>query len=132
MYKLERLKEIFIVHAKIPFKNRIKEEELRLVFDPGCAVTLVDTSIVDLLGYSAQIDSIRLSHLEGAGGRSKGYIIEMPRFKSLNQELHNFEIACHDLDSHLGISGLLGMNFFKHFKMDIDFSKGLICSIHKV
>ena len=133
MYKIEKNKEIFTVKAYIPVKNSVEEDfELNLVFDPGCAITLINTSQMDVLGYSAREDMIKKSTLTGAAGESRGYIIKIPTFTCMNQTLANFEIACLDLDSSLGVSGLLGMNFFKHFRMDIDFSNGIIHTILRI
>ena len=133
MYRLECVKEIFIVFAEIPHKsNKNNYEKLRLVFDPGAAYTLIDTGIIDDLGYSAQENMERISSLDGAAGKSEGYMIKLAKFKCLDQELKNFEIACHDLNSNLGISGLLGMNFFKNFRMDINFKTGVVHTIKKV
>ncbi|MFH1728162.1 MAG: aspartyl protease family protein [Pseudomonadota bacterium] len=131
MFKLHQTKDLYTVKAFLPFKKINDFFDLDLLFDPGCAVTLVNTSTIDLLGYSAKNDMTETSSLSGASGISTGYIIKIPNLKCLGQELSNFEIACHDLDSNLGVSGLLGMNFFKHFRMDIDFKRGLIHSVNK-
>jgi hypothetical protein len=84
---------------------------------------------MELLGYSASQYGIRRSSLDDAGGVYKGYIIKVDSFKCLGFELKNFEIACHNLSSKLGVIGLLGMNFLEKFRMDIDFSTGIIHSI---
>jgi hypothetical protein len=132
MFSLKIIKDIFITSAFVPYRNGLKEDELTMVFDPGCAITLIDTSTMDMLGYSARRDVIRTSSLSGAVGESQGYVIKLPFFTCIEQTLTNFEIACHDLHSSLGVTGLLGMNFFKHFRMDIDFNSGVIHSIENI
>jgi len=132
MYKLEKVKEIFLVEAQIPYKNDIgKTSKIKLVFDPGAAFSIIDTGHMDYLGYSAARDMVRKSTLDGAAGESKGFIIEVPFIVCMKQKLSNFQIACHDMNSRLGITGLLGMNFIKNFRMDIDYGSGEVFKISK-
>jgi hypothetical protein len=56
--------------ASLPFKNQDKFELLELVVDTGAALTIIDTSVVDYLGYSAA-DGFKKSILDGAAGRSE-------------------------------------------------------------
>lgn len=126
VYQLQNKGGLYIVEVQFPHKNSAKLHETQLVFDTGAVMTIVDTDIVDYMGYSARKDGIHRSALDGAGGRSEGFVIQVPKFKCLGVELEGFEIACHDLDTKLGVAGLLGMNFLKHFHMDIDFRSGAI------
>ena len=131
MQRLVKEGGIYTTKAYIPSKISSCLEEVVLVFDPGCAITLIDTSFMNLIGYDAAKDGLRHSSLDGACGASQGYTVQLATFKCLEQELNNFEIACHDLNSNLGVIGLLGMNFLKHFRMDIDFRDGTIHKINK-
>ena len=132
MAQLIRKDGLFLTTASIPFKNQDKEESIKLVVDTGAALTIVDTVIMDYLGYSAKEDGLKKSTLDGAGGRSVGYLIKVKQFKCLDFELENFEIACHDMNTRLGVAGILGMNFLRHFRIDVDFNTGLIHKIEKV
>ena len=130
--RLHREGGLFVVEVALSFKNREKDHEVRLVLDTGAAITIVDTDIINHLGYSAGEDGIRRSALDGAAGKSVGYVIKMPTFKSLGHELTGFEIACHDMDTRLGVAGLLGMNFLNHFRVDMNFNSGEIFRIENL
>lgn len=129
MRTLHKQGVLFSVAAALPFKTQKKTYEVPLIWDTGAAITLVDTKIIDYLGYSAREDGFQKSVLDGAGGRSEGYLIRIPEFRCLDFTLHNFVIGCHDMDTKLGVSGLLGMNFFQHFRIDMDHRSG---EIHKM
>ncbi|MFH1653672.1 MAG: retropepsin-like aspartic protease [Pseudomonadota bacterium] len=131
LHKLANEGELFIVEVFLPFKKIRREHSVKLVLDTGAAMTIVDTNIINYLGYSARDDGIRRSSLDGAGGKSVGYVIRAPNFRCLNFELTDFEIACHDMNTRLGVAGLLGMNFLKLFRLDIDFNTGQINKIEK-
>lgn len=128
MFQLINKGGLYCVDASLPFKNQNKHDVVELVLDTGGALTIVDTSIVDCLGYSSR-DAFRISNLDGAAGRSKGYLIKIPTFRCLGFEMTEFEIACHDMNSKLGVAGVLGMNFLKNFRMDINYNTGEIHSI---
>lgn len=126
MHQLQNKGGLYIVDVQFPYKDGSKIHEVQLVLDTGAAITIIDTDIVDFMGYSAKKDGIHKSTLDGAGGQSIGYVIKVPCFKCLGAELQGFEIACHDMDSRLGVAGLLGMNFLKHFHVDLNFKTGVI------
>lgn len=132
LHRLRREGGLFVVDITLPFKNREKDHEIGLILDTGAAVTVIDTDIVHHLGYSAREDGTRRSALDGAAGRSIGYVIQLPRLKCLGFELNDLEIACHDMDTRLGVAGLLGMNFFNHFRIDLNFSTGDVFQIEKI
>lgn len=112
-----------LADVSIPYKDREDFESLQLVVDTGALITVISPAITDFLGYSAA-DAFTLSKLDGAAGESHGYSIHVPKVMCLGHEVENFVIACHDIDSRLGIIGLLGMNFLDHFRMDLDFKTG--------
>ncbi|MBN1115419.1 MAG: clan AA aspartic protease [Oligoflexia bacterium] len=129
MLKLDRRGGLLFADIELPFKNTDKlEAPIPFVLDTGAAVTIVDPGITDYLGYSTR-DAIKISKLDGAGGYSEGYVLKLSKIRCLNIEIPEFEIACHDLNSRLGVAGLLGMNFLKCLRIDIDFETG---RIHKI
>ena len=129
MFKLNKQGELFSIKVSVPFKHENKLYEFPLILDTGAAITLVDLKIIDYLGYSASQDGIRKSLLDSAVGRSEGYMIKISSFTCLGFQLPHFQIACHDLDTKLGVSGLLGMNFLKNFRIDMNYKSGEIFQI---
>ncbi len=127
--QLTKQGELLLITASLPYKDSSQYEDIDLVIDTGAAITIVTPTIVDFLGYSAREDAYKISRLDGAAGRSTGYVLILPTFQCLGFTLPNFAIACHDMDSRLGVSGLLGMNFLQHFRIDLDYGTGTIHSI---
>ncbi len=117
--------------VSVPFKNQDTFELLDLVVDTGAFLSIVDTSLVDYLGYSAA-DALKKSVLDGAAGRSEGYLIKVPNFKCLGFEIPDFQIACHDMNTRLGVAGILGMNFLKLFRIDLNYNTGEIYLMEKI
>lgn len=130
MPTLIKKKSLFLAPACLPFRNDEIFESINLVVDTGAGLTIVDTSIIDYLGYSAR-DAFDTPTLDGAGGISNGYVIKLRRFRCLGFELDDFTVACHDMNTRLGVTGLLGMNFLRHFRMDVDYNSGRIYKIEK-
>lgn len=130
MFELINKGGLYCVEAHLPFKNQNKWDVVELVLDTGGALTILDTNIIDHLGYSSH-DAFKRSNLDGAAGQSKGYLIKVSKFRCLGFEMVDFDIACHDMNSKLGIAGILGMNFLNHFRMDVDWHMGEIFSIKK-
>lgn len=129
MQQLIREGELLLTKAFIPFKNQQKHEPVKLVLDTGASLTIVDTQIMDFLGYSARVDGIKKSSLDGAAGRSEGYLLKVPQFECLGFTFTDFTVACHDMNSKTGVAGLLGMNFLKHFCIELDFRTGHILNM---
>jgi hypothetical protein len=132
MRRLNKQGNLFLVHASLPFKTQEKTYTVPLIWDTGAALTLIDTKIIDYLGYSAREDGVQKSTLDGAGGRSEGYLIRVPRFRCLGFTLPEFALSCHDMDTKLGISGLLGMNFLEHFCIDVNYGSGEIHRMERI
>lgn len=129
MLKLETRKGFLFANFRGELKNqKQKYDKIKLLVDTGAFMTIIAPEVINQWGYSVR-DMIRLSKVDGAYGYSEGYVIEIPSVKCLGFEFKNFKIACHDLDTKFGFYGLLGMDFFNNFRMDINFQKGII---HKI
>lgn len=130
--KLDKRGHLLFSPALLPYKDKDEHEIIDLVLDTGAGLTIIETAIVDALGYSAGRDGIGVSTLDGAAGKSEGYVIQFGTFECLGILLNDFKVACHDMNSRLGVSGLLGMNFLQHLRIDLDYSNGLIHQLKRV
>jgi hypothetical protein len=45
---------------------------------------------------------------------------------AIGQRVANLDVLCHDLPPERGVDGLLGLNFFRQFKLTVRFRKGII------
>lgn len=130
--KLTKWGDLFTVVALVPSKDGTKKRPIDLGFDTATGTTIIDPKYMEkFLGYDSSM-AVRRSRLDGAIGESRGYTVRVSSFKCLGFEIADFEIACHVMSSRLKIPGLLGMDFLKHFRIDIDYSTGIIHKIEKV
>jgi hypothetical protein len=53
-------------------------------------------------------------------------VLQVPRLRVFGQEVHDLEVACGELPPKLGLDGVLGLNFLRHFDLRINFREGYI------
>ena len=51
-------------------------------------------------------------------------VVSIPIIRCLGQEVRNLEVICHDLPNEGIVDGLLGLNFLKHFNVNLKFLDG--------
>jgi hypothetical protein len=91
---------------------------LSLAFDTAATETHIVLEIIDDLGYSpSQGDSI--TSIRSAIGREPGYFLRVDRFASLGFTFTDFRVHVHDLPEGIGIDGLLGLSFLRHFNYEV-------------
>ncbi|KIM07270.1 MAG: hypothetical protein KU29_07210 [Sulfurovum sp. FS06-10] len=111
---LEKSDDHFVVHVQI---NNTKAT---LLLDTGASYTLIDEEkITSLTPIKENIN------LSTAGGDIIAQLQEAETFSMGSIELYNFQITTTSFQSDKA-DGLLGMNFFKHFKFKIDQEAGIL------
>ena len=53
-------------------------------------------------------------------------IITVCKLTAIGEAVENIDVLCHDLPFGSTIDGVLGLNFLKHFDVNISFSTGII------
>jgi hypothetical protein len=105
-----------------PLGDRI----LSCILDTGSPQTILDSAILDSLGYSAQMGT-RAVTLSGIGGRLPGYELRIMRFDTMGVELLSFPVLSQDIvPSNLGVEGLIGMDLIVGRALSIDGVTGTI------
>jgi hypothetical protein len=61
-----------------------------------------------------------------ASGIQPVALVTVLRLKALEQERQQFPVIAHTLPAAAAIDGLLGLDFYRGQKLDIDFRQGLI------
>jgi predicted aspartyl protease len=88
-----------------------------LVLDTGAALTTLAPSFVKAIGYGPR-DGFRRTSVRTAISKETGYVLRLSDFAVLgfrtpNLPVNVFELGFDDID------GLLGMNFLRHFNVEI-------------
>ena len=88
----------------------------RLVVDTGAAATTLTPEVVTRIGYSRR-DGYRKATVHTALGEEHGYWLRVAELTVLNVTTPDFALMVfplgHDID------GLVGMNFLRHFNLEI-------------
>jgi len=102
----------FVVDAVID-----DDSPVALLVDTGAAMTVIDASVLERLGYS--LDS-RREYFATAGGVVEAPVVSLQRLSLGGAAINQLAVGALALDMPEGINGLLGMNFLRHFDFRID------------
>jgi hypothetical protein len=103
-----------------------RRRELRMALDTGAGETIILPEILDQLGYNPRHGEA-ITKVRSAVAEEPGYLLRVVRFRALGHEFTDFRIHAHDLPEGVGIDGLLGLNFLRHFNYEIRSGDGKIC-----
>jgi predicted aspartyl protease len=110
-----RKRELIIVDAEI--SGPVAATEARLVLDTGAAATTLVPEVIVRIGYT-QRDSYKKARVHTAVGEEHGYWIHVVEFTVLGVTTPDFALAVFPL-GHQDVDGLVGMNFLRHFNLEI-------------
>ena len=110
-----RKRELIIVDAEI--SGPVAATEARLVLDTGAAATTLVPEVIVRIGYT-QRDSYKKARVHTAVGEEHGYWIHVAEFTLLGVTTPDFALAVFPL-GHQDVDGLVGMNFLRHFNLEI-------------
>lgn len=110
-----------ILEAKI--KNRFAEIS-HLVLDTGSSYVMIPWKLAVATHLNIKQDqTIRLTSASTMETIPK---VIIPEMEVLGKKVKNVEAIVKDLPPQAPADGLLGLSFLKHFKLTIDFKKGLL------
>ncbi len=80
--------------------------------------------IIDDLGYSAR-QGEEITSVSSSLGKEAGYM-RVARFDALGFSFPDFRLHVHDLPDGIGIDGLFGLSFLRHFNYEVRSLEGRI------
>jgi clan AA aspartic protease (TIGR02281 family) len=110
-----RERELIIVRAEI--SGPATTTAARLVLDTGAAATALVPEVIERIGYTRR-DSFKKAKVHTAVGEEKGYWIRVAELTVLGVTTPDFALAVFPLGDQ-GIDGLVGMNFLRHFNVEL-------------
>ena len=96
-----------------------------VALDTGATITIIPTEIAVALGYDPA-SSNRQMQLLTASGTASAKLVTVQKLTAIGETVENIDVLCHDLPGNSGVKGLLGLNFLKHFDLNISFSTGTV------
>jgi aspartyl protease family protein len=98
---------------------------VRLALDTGATRTLINESIIRVVGYPAKDMSETVQITTGSGIESTPLIV-LSRIAALGLQRRNLSIICHNLPPTASVDGLLGLDFLRNRNLSINFRSGRI------
>jgi hypothetical protein len=101
------------------------ERGLELALDTGATITTIRTSALVRIGYDPALSPERIRMTTGSGVE---YVPRLPinRIRALGQERVHFPVVAHTLPPSASVDGLLGLDFFRNRRLNLDFRAGRI------
>ncbi len=96
-----------------------------MALDTGASDTSIPTKVALDLGYDLSNPKHRVRLTTGSG-TVPAKIITVRKLTAIGESVENIDILCHDLPAESTIDGVLGLNFLRHFDVNISFSTGII------
>ena len=100
------------------------KRRIRVALDTGATYTMIPWEIAEALGYKPEMSKEKVT-LITASGVETAPLIKIKKIKFLGEGLDNVPVVCHDLPPKSYVTGLLGSSFLRHFKITIDYPKGI-------
>lgn len=107
----------------IGIKN--EKKKIEMAFDTGATYNLIPWDVAESLGYEPAFSKKKVN-ITTASGIEKSPLINVECISVLGKKAKNIECIIHDLPETSRVDGLLGLSFIRHFKIFLDFKKGVL------
>jgi clan AA aspartic protease (TIGR02281 family) len=105
--------------------ERGTKRKIKVALDTGATYTMIPWEIAEALGYKPEISKEKVILITASGVETTP-VIEVKKIKFLGESVDNVSVVCHDLPPKSYVTGLLGSSFLRHFKITIDYLKGIL------
>jgi predicted aspartyl protease len=97
----------------------------RLALDTGATGTMVNWDLLVLIGYDPAAIQERIQVTTGSGVE---YVPRVPvkRIECLDAQRQGFPVLCHTLPPTAMVDGLLGLDYLRGSRLEVDFANGTI------
>ena len=117
--------ESIVLHLQVGGVDPDTFRNVTVALDTGATITIIPSQVVVALGYDLLNPKKRVQLLT-ASGTAFARCITVRRLTAIGETIDNIDVLCHDLPGNSPIKGLLGLNFLRHFDLNISFSTGTI------
>ncbi|MCP4110946.1 MAG: clan AA aspartic protease [Desulfobacteraceae bacterium] len=116
IYKVQKYGSLMVVKAYL--RGPEAAAYPRLLVDTGAVFTMVAQEILESVGCSPALASER-KRVVTASGYEILPVVQVQQFSCLGHTLQDLSIIGHTLPFGTYVNGLLGMDFFRRFPIDI-------------
>lgn len=115
-------KSIFL-RLKVGSINTDTTRDILVALDTGASTTMIPPEVAVNLGYDLSNPN---EQMITASGVVLVKHITVRNLTAIGETVENIDVVCHDLPEGSIIEGLLGLNFLRHFDVNISFSTGTV------
>ncbi len=115
-------KSIYL-RLKVGSINPDTTRDILVALDTGASTTTIPTEVAVDLGYDLSNPNEQMMTANGIVLANR---IAVGKLTAIGETVENIDVVCHDLPEGSIIEGLLGLNFLRHFDVNISFSTGTI------
>ncbi len=102
-----------------------RRHEFDAILDTGAPLTEFSDRSLNYSGFFETTKNVGLK--EGLQTQKYGKII-LPRIQICGHKIDNLEVFVSHFEKSWGIDALIGLDFFRRFRVEIDYSKGILIS----
>ncbi len=117
--------ELIVLRLTVDGINTDDFRNVVVALDTGASDTSIPTKVALDLGYDLSNPKHRVRLTTGSG-TVPAKIITVRKLTAIGEAVENIDVLCHDLPAESTIDGVLGLNFLRHFDVNISFSTGTI------
>ena len=117
--------DIPIIIRRVELRGPAGIREIDMVLDTGAVFTVIAWDVAKDIGYDPAV-SLQRTPIVTANGVIEAPLIRVDSMRLTELTVQNVEVLCHDIPEIIGIEGLLGLSFLRHFRTMIDFSTGML------
>jgi len=89
-----------------------------MAIDTGARVSVVTPKVAQELGFDTG-ETEPTVNIIGATGKSGAALLRVASAAIMGQEVRNLRVLCHPLPAELQLDGILGLDFLRHFDIQI-------------
>lgn len=123
VYNFDRDSPVIVLFVKL-FGSK-GTRRVKMALDTGATYVLIPYHIAESLGYDPASSMDRVP-LTTASGVEIVPLITLESVSLLGKKVENVQTVCHDLPPTGHIDGLLGLSYFRGFRMKLDFVEGIL------
>ncbi len=104
-----------------------KKHEFDAILDTGAPATEFSDKALQYAGFLQNTERVDLK----SGLQTQKYSkISLPQIQICGHIIENLNVYVSHFEKSWGIDALIGLDFFRRFKMEIDYSKGVLITKH--
>ena len=118
-------RRLIVLPLKVAGINGDDFRDLLVALDTGASDTSIPTKVASDLGYDLS-NPKHVVRLTTGSGTIPAKIVTVRKLTAIGETVQNIDALCHDLPEESTVDGVLGLNFLRHFDVNISFSTGII------